>query len=133
MSDKIKCLCGILVILFSLDVMSSTGIICQVHQKLITAKSGIPNDYLDKHVLDEVLNFEGFGKYQSYFQFSNYVSNDFRNIISKFNHVATNEVDRFLLLGVGKQFDEDFYIDFLTELCVLQTNNIITARELARP
>jgi hypothetical protein len=130
MSNKIKCLCGILVILFSLDVMSSTGIICQVHQKLITAKSGIPNDYLDKHVLDEVLNFEGFRKYQSYFQFSNYVSNDFRNIISKFSHVATNEVDRFLLLGVGKQFDEDFYIDFLTELCVLQTNNIITAREL---
>jgi hypothetical protein len=81
-------------------------------------------------IVYEALNFESFGKYQSYRNLSSSVSNDWRGVLYRINNIAANKSERLLLLGVGKQFDEDFYIDFLTELCVLQTNNIITAREL---
>lgn len=130
MMNNIKFIFIVVFTTVSCTVDASTGIVSRIRQRLSSARVGIPTDFLDGRVLDEALNFEDFGKYDSYSQFSKYVSNNWQAVLANFGSISTNSVDRFLLLGVGKQFSERFYIDFISELCVLQTNNVITAREL---
>ena len=100
-----------------------------VRERLAAVHKQIPSRRLEG-IVGEVLNFESFGRYTSYQDFAVAVSNDWRSVLGSFNAITTNKVDRLLLLGVGKQFDEDFYIDYISELCVLCTNNIITSGEM---
>ena len=102
-----------------------------LREQLRLAKTDIPADILRPAVLGEPMNFVGFAeRYRSYGEFSIAVSNCWREALSNFASIATNAVDRLLLLGVGEQFEEDFYIDYMNVVSELKTNGVITASEL---
>lgn len=110
---------------------SNAGRVEMLREQLHLAKTDIPTDILRPAVLGESMNFIGFSeKYDSYGEFARSVSNCWREALSNFGLIATNAVDRFLLLGVGEQFDEDFYIDYMDGVVDLNTNGIVTASEL---
>ena len=110
---------------------TETNIAESVRAQLQAAKSDIPAESLRVAVIGEALNFADFGsKYLSYRTFASYVSNDWQNVLGNFGVIATNTVDRLLILGVAEQYDEDFYIDCMGMLSDMATNGVISAMEL---
>ncbi|MBR1871288.1 MAG: hypothetical protein IJ802_05625, partial [Kiritimatiellae bacterium] len=53
-------------------------------------------------------------------------------VLANIGTVATNNLERQLILGVGLQYGEDFYIDFCMELCDAHTIGAITPQEMER-
>lgn len=120
-----------LAVALATKVESSESRVDSLREQLRLAKTDIPADILRPAVLGEPMNFVGFSeKYDSYAAFSHSVSNCWREALENFEVIATNTVDRFLLLGVGEQFGEDFYIDYMNGVADLNTNGVITVSEL---
>lgn len=84
-------------------------------------------DYL---VINDAMNFECLNKTVVYASLADAISNDWREVLGHFSEVATNNLERLFVLGVGKQYGEDFYIDYMDALSDMATNNLITAKEL---
>ena len=82
-------------------------------------------------MLKDAMNFEGVSDVPTYAGFAASVSNCWREMLENFEVIATNNLERLLVLGVGKQYSEDFYIDYMGVLSDMRTNSIITAKELA--
>lgn len=85
----------------------------------------------DYSMLRDALNFEGLSDVPTYAGFASSISNCWREVLENFEAIATNNLERLLVLGVGKQYGEDFYIDFMGALSDMQTNGTITAKEFA--
>ena len=123
-----------ILILFAIMALSCVAepINCgMLRSQLTAAEASIPTDTLRVAVLGEPMNFADFsGRHPSYRAFAVTVSNNWCVALSNFCAIATNETERLLLIGVGQQFDEDFYIDYMGTLSDLRTNNVITAEEL---
>ena len=83
----------------------------------------------DYWTLEEPMNFEGLGENHSYRSFSDAVSNNWESTLSSLSVVATNNLERLLVLGVGKQYDEDFYVGYMEVLSDMRTNSMISAKE----
>lgn len=82
--------------------------------------------------LAEVLNFnDGLSRTEEYRAFANdIVTNDWRSVLAGIGEIATNDVERLLIIGTGRTSDENLYIDYLDLLSTLKTNGVISAREL---
>lgn len=107
---------------------SDTNLISNARTLLDNAYVNIPPQYMESGVLQECI--DELYKVPSYAVFANAVTNDWREILANLNEVATNEVERLLIIGVGLHYDEDFYLDFSSVLCDMHTNGVITAEEL---
>lgn len=84
----------------------------------------------DYWTMEESMNFEWFREKSAYRSFSAIVSNDWATTLSSMSVIATNNLERLFVLGVGKQYGEDFYIDYMGALADMATNSLITTREL---
>ena len=80
-------------------------------------------------VLSDALNFECLLPVPVYRDFAASISNDWLGVLQTLDMVATNNLERLFVLGVGKQYDEDFYIDYMDVLSDMKTNSLITAKE----
>lgn len=85
----------------------------------------------DYSMLQDAMNFEGVGADPTYAGFASSISNCWREVLANFEAIATNNLERLLVLGVGKQYGEDFYIDYMGVLSDLRTNGTITAKEFS--
>lgn len=83
------------------------------------------------HVMKDAMNFECLSKTPAYNTLACSVSNDWRTVLQKLDSVATNDLERLLVIGVCKYFDEDFYISYLGVLSEMSTNNQISCSELS--
>ena len=86
---------------------------------------------LQASYLNDALNFNlGISQSLQYKTFAIAVSNDWRTVLSNMNSIATNSAERLLILGTGRVFDENRYIDYLDVLATMRTNGVISAAEL---
>lgn len=120
-------------VILSLAVLlcADTNSLHVVRQRLDTVMSYCASNRLDYCSMDEAMNFEWFQTNGVYNSFSVTISNDLANVLAKFSEIATNSLERLLVLGVGKHFDEDFYIAFIDALSGMRTNKVISAREFS--
>ena len=91
-----------------------------IHDKL-------PAKYLVYGVLEETI--DELYKEPTYAVFADVVTNDWAFALANLGQIATNDVERLLILGVGLHYDENFYLDFFSTLCDMRTNGLITAEE----
>jgi len=103
----------------------------QVRQALTEAGSLCASNRWDYWTMDEAMNFEWFRTNAVYCSLSSVISNDWEDVLASLPTIATNNLERLLVLGVGKQYDEDFYIDYMEALSDMKTNNLISAKEFA--
>lgn len=55
-------------------------------------------------------------KHPTYQALAVLVSNDWQNVIGDLGMIATNQTERYLLLGVGFQYGWDFHLPFFTKI-----------------
>ena len=55
-------------------------------------------------------------KHPSYQGLALIVSNDWQNVIGNIGNIATNQTERYLLLGTGFQYDWSFHLPFFTKV-----------------
>ena len=132
MNDKVKKLViifGIALAMMACAVRADTNALARVRVALDELeRGGEIRGFGDFY--EEALNFElGLRKTQRYQDFAAALSNDWRFAVRNIGQIATNQTERCCLLGVGKQFDEDVYIELLGELSDLRTNDVISVRE----
>ena len=131
MNDKVKKLViifGIALAMMACAVRADTNALARVRVALDTLRQNCGGRGFGG--LDEVLNFEdGFRSNQPYQDFAAALSNDWQFAICNIGQIATNQTERYFLLGLGKQYGEDTYIDSLGELSDLRTNNVISVNE----
>ena len=77
------------------------------------------------------MNFECIKETPDYRAFASVVSNDWTLALEHLNELATNNLERLLILGVGKTYDEDFYIEYMSVLASMTTNNLLLAKEFS--
>ena len=103
----------------------------QVRQALNEVDFLCASNRWDYWTMEEAMNFEWFRTNTVYRSLSSVISNDWEEVLASLPTIATNNLERLLVLGVGKQYDEDFYIDYMGVLSDMKTNNLITAKEFA--
>ncbi len=110
-------------------LMSDASDLSHVRATLEELEAHCASSSLNYRVITEAYNFEWFHPTSSYSLFAETVSNCWGDVLANFDTVATNDFERLLLLGVGKHYGEDYYMDYLSRLADLRTNNVITAKE----
>lgn len=85
----------------------------------------------DYWTVEEAVNFEWLKDKQVYREFASVVSNDWSSVLGHLGELATNNLERLLVLGVGKTYDEDFYIEYMGALAGMATNNAVSVDELS--
>lgn len=91
----------------------------------------VDSEYLQASYLRDAQNFNlGLSGSYPYKTFAIAVSNDWRMMLNNMNSIATNSAERLLILGTGRVFDENRYIDYLDTLATMRTNGVISATEL---
>lgn len=127
-----KLMLAMAIAVFSLNAVFAQGTngVMAVRTALDGLDSFCSSNGWDDAVMYEALNFECLRVKPEYGSFAVVVSNSWRDVMSNFATSATNTLERLLVLGVGKNYDEDFYMDYLSSVADLRTNGVITAREL---
>lgn len=110
-------------------LLSDTNELSHVRAELEELEAHCASRNWNYRVINEVYNFEWLHTTPSYSHFADAVSNCWGDVLADFGNVATNDFERLLLLGVGKHYGEDYYMDYLSGLADLRTNNVITAKE----
>ncbi len=82
-------------------------------------------------LVEEAMNFERIKESPDYRAFASVVSNDWTLALEHLDELATNDLERLLILGVGKTYDEDFYIEHMGALASMVTNNLVLAEEFS--
>ena len=82
-------------------------------------------------LVEEAMNFEWIKDVSDYRAFAAVVSNNWTLALEHLNELATNDLERLLILGVGKTYDEDFYIEYMSALASMTTNNLVLAKEFS--
>ena len=90
--------------------------------------ANMPSRYLIYGVAEE--NIDELYREPAYASFADAVTNNWREVLANLGQVATNNLERLLIIGVGLHYDEDFYLDYCSVLCDMHTNGVITADEL---
>ena len=107
---------------------ANTNIASTIRAQFDNVYANMPPQYMMHGVLVE--NIDELYKESAYSSFADSVTNDWREILANLGQIATNEVERLLIIGVGLHYDEDFYLDYCSVLCDMHTNGLITAEEL---
>ena len=116
-------------VMLSVGAFASESSFVRVRQELDKVDSLCASNRWDYWMMDEAMNFEWFCTNTVYRAFSTVVSNDWAEVLALLPNVATNDLERLFVLGVGKQYDEDFYVDYMGVLSDMKTNSLITAKE----
>lgn len=102
-----------------------------VNAKLSQLKAEIPRRMLEDGLsIHESLNFDQFATNRAYRAFAASISNEWRTVLVDFRRLGTNETDRLAVLGVGKCFDENFFIAYCKSVADLQAKGMVSEREL---
>lgn len=126
-----RCIVLVVGIMISVGAFASDVTQEQVRLALNEVDSLCVSNRWSYGILEEAMNFEWFRNNPVYRSFSSVVSNGWDEVLTSLPAIATNDLERLLVLGVGKQYGEDFYIDFMGRLSDMKTNNVITASEFA--
>ena len=119
-----------LVIILAASQLNAEFSLAQIHNDVHAVDMFCTSNRWDYSMLKDAMNFEGVGAVPAYAGFASSISNCWREVLENFEVIATNRLERLLVLGVGKQYSEDFYIDYMGVLSDMRTNSIITAKEL---
>ena len=128
-----KIVSGIIVILgiFTQEVYSATNNSSIIECAWNQFTNQVPDkDWMDYFTLSESLNFDLYLRRPSYQTFACTISNNWQDALSSFLSIGTNETKRLAVLGVGKSFDDNFYIAYCNALADLQQRGFITIQEL---
>ena len=82
-------------------------------------------------MVEEAMNFEWIKDVPDYRAFASVVSNDWTLALEHLSELATNDLERLLILGVGKTYDEDSYLDYMGALASMTTNHLIAVKEFS--
>ena len=110
--------------------MSAVGSLDGIKADLNEYDTGLSPRRRRWSVLSEPLNFSSQSTNATYRRFAASVSNEWRQVLLNLPLVATNNSQRLYVFGVAKQYDEDFFIDFINEMAQMRTNSMVTAFEL---
>ena len=80
--------------------------------------------------ISEPLSFDRMSSEAAYQSFAVAVSNDWHSIVSHLDDYATNQWERLVTIGVGKTFDENFYISACTHGVMLKSQGALAMNEL---
>ena len=108
---------------------SDTGML-EFRGAITTLWQNVENKHRRWGVISEPLTFDRMRSGDAYQNFATVVSNDWSYIVSHLNVLATNEWERLVTLGVGKSFDEDFYIAASTDGVDLKSQGALSSTEL---
>ena len=132
--NKTVCKSGMLAALVGcacLALNGDTNLTSSVRAAFDVLRSRVNPRELRYGFINEALNFnDGLSQTPHYLGFARVVSNNWRTVLANMNGIATNNVERLLLIGTGRVFDENCYIDYLDELATMKTNGVLTANEL---
>lgn len=106
---------------------ADTNIVYTIRAQLDNVHENMPSRYLTHGALQEVI--DELYKEPTYASLADAVTNDWRTVLANLGHVATNDVERLLIIGVGLHYNEDFYLDFCSVLCDMHKNGVLTANE----
>ena len=107
----------------------TTNCIAEIRREVGAVNALCLSNKWDYWTIEEALNFEWFRTNAEYRSFANAISCNWQSVLQCLDAVATNGMERLLVLGVGKQYGEDFYMDYIGELSDMRTNSLITANE----
>lgn len=87
---------------------------------------------INNSMIDDSLNFNHGLMYNPYYlEFSAAITNQWRYALLNLTNITTNTQERRLVIGTGKVYGEDLYIDYLDMLATLKTNNVISCADLS--
>ena len=106
---------------------ADTNLLSRIRSQFDNVYANMPSQDMIYGVLEE--SIDELYKEPAYASFADAVTNNWRDVLANIGQVATNDVERLLIIGVGLQYDEDFYLDYCSVLCDMHANGAITARE----
>ena len=77
--------------------------------------ASVDKDDLSTYTIGEI-GGQGICQHPTYQSLAALVSNDWQNVIGNLGMIATNQTERYLLLGVGFQYGWVFYLPFFTKV-----------------
>ena len=102
-----------------------------VRQGLSELEQKVSPECLTFQAVDEALNFnDGLSQTPQFIRFAVSVSNNWRAVLSDMDKIATNAVERLLLIGTGRVFGEDVYVEYINELATLKARGAVSSDEL---
>ena len=129
MKLKIVGVIGLLA-LATIHAEETTDLKC-IRNALDALEAACVSNRWDYWTIEDAIDFEWFREESAYRRFALVVSNNWSNAILHLSELSTNDFERLLMLGAGKSYDEDFYIDYIDTIATMTTNNIVSARELS--
>ena len=125
--SKCKTMCAVMVCALAICAGAETDPATRIRMQFDNIHDKLPAKYLVYGVLEETI--DELYKEPTYAVFADVVTNDWAFALANLGQIATNDVERLLILGVGLHYDENFYLDFFSTLCDMRTNGLITAEE----
>lgn len=128
---KMNCLISLAIGLFSIFAAYGDGFDVEYRIALDQAFSETPGILRKAGVLRETPSaFDKLSQSSGYRNFAGIVSNRWEYVVTNLSELATNQWERLVTIGVGKTYDEDFYLSACTRLADLEQAGSITSKEL---
>ena len=134
MSKWHKLLMGCAVIVFNSQLLAEVWTVNDVEDiqaSLTRMKSSVAPQYYSSSAMLETLNFNnGLLLQPPYHEFAVVISNHFPAAMLHLGELTTNALDRLAIIGTGRVFDENCYVDYLDCLVTQCTNGCVSRAEL---
>lgn len=117
--------------MFLMSVTYGSGFIEGYRNALDQTFAAAPRMLRKPGVLEEnPASFDALSQFPCYQNFACLVSNQWEYAVTHLSALATNQWERLVTIGVGKTYDEDFYLSACTRLADLEQAGSITRKEL---
>ena len=84
----------------------------------------------DLEGLADSFDFVDYFRCAEHDKYARAISNNWRSVLAALPQIGTNRLERYAILGVGKTFGDDFYIDYCMALADLHHEKIISDDDL---
>lgn len=121
--------CGMLVIVCNPSFVFATQT-ATVRMALDALEQSAPHKMLNAAVLKEAVSFDLLQTNECYDCFASVITNGWQINLQHLESVATNDVERYLILGVGKHYDGFFFVDYCSALADLRRDGRLSDEEL---
>lgn len=111
-------------------VVSSEIAVADFRNTIGTLRQNVEVKHRRWGVISEPLSFDVMSRSVAYRNFAASISNDWSYAVTHLSQLATNQWERLVTIGVGKTYDEDFYLSACTRLADLEQAGSITRKEL---